>query len=110
MSRTYPINAELSHRPNGRGFFMIDIQDITVRFQSSGSTIDALSSLNLHANRGEYVGVIGPNGSGKSTLVKALCGMIRLADGNIRLMDRQLQFGKFGENFFGDVGVLFQES
>ena len=33
---------------------------------------DAVDNVNLHVNRGEFVGLIGPNGSGKTTVLKNL--------------------------------------
>jgi iron complex transport system ATP-binding protein len=39
----------------------------------------------VHVPPGELVGLIGPNGAGKSTLLRALCGLLPLARGSIRL-------------------------
>ncbi len=86
---------------------MIDLNNIIVRYRGSSST--ALSSLSLHIGKGQYVAVMGPNGSGKSTLIKALCGLVPLSDGQISLLDKEVRPGYFGDDFFGKVGVVFQE-
>jgi iron complex transport system ATP-binding protein len=39
----------------------------------------------VQIGRGELVGLIGPNGAGKSTLLRALCGLLPLARGSVRL-------------------------
>jgi iron complex transport system ATP-binding protein len=46
-------------------------------------------SLGLHA--GDGVALVGPNAAGKSTLVRALCGLLPLAAGEVRLDDRPLR-------------------
>jgi manganese/iron transport system ATP-binding protein len=47
--------------------------------------IDALDVAN-----GRVLGVIGPNGAGKSTLLLAICGLLRLSGGSVRLAGRDL--------------------
>ena len=44
-----------------------------------------LDSVNLRAGRGQFLGLIGPNGAGKSTLLRALSGMLRSHEGEVRL-------------------------
>jgi zinc/manganese transport system ATP-binding protein len=51
---------------------------------------------------GEFVAILGPNGVGKSTLLKAVLGLVPLAEGSIRLLDRPP--GRAGR----DVGYLPQ--
>jgi energy-coupling factor transport system ATP-binding protein len=63
----------------------------------------------LHFKRGEYVAIMGSNGSGKSTLLKAICGLIQLDLGQIRVLNKVVRSGGFGRDFFGQVGVVFQE-
>jgi zinc/manganese transport system ATP-binding protein len=44
------------------------------------------SGLNLTIASGEFVAVLGPNGVGKSTLVQIILGVLRLAEGELRVL------------------------
>ena len=46
------------------------------------------SHLDATVSAGEFVAVLGPNGVGKSTLLKAILGLLPLAQGSIRLLGR----------------------
>ena len=50
-----------------------------------------LTHVDLHAERGQFVGVIGPNGAGKSTLLRALAGIIRYQQGVVLLEGSDLK-------------------
>jgi energy-coupling factor transporter ATP-binding protein EcfA2 len=88
---------------------MIEIENININYPLGDRTIPILSSFSLKINRGEYVAILGPNGSGKSTLLKALCGLVRMDSGRIRVLGKDVRPGSFGDDFFGKVGVVFQE-
>lgn len=45
----------------------------------------ALDGLDLTVNRGEIHGFLGPNGAGKTTTIRALLGLYRLTDGEVRV-------------------------
>lgn len=42
-----------------------------------------LKDLSFTINQGDYVGLVGANGSGKTTLVKAILGLVPIANGSI---------------------------
>jgi ABC-2 type transport system ATP-binding protein len=47
----------------------------------------ALDDVNLRVPRGAMYGFLGPNGAGKSTTIKLLVGLLRPADGKLRVLD-----------------------
>ncbi len=48
----------------------------------------ALDRLNLEIPSGEFFGLLGPNGAGKTTLINAVCNLIRVTGGEIRVFGR----------------------
>jgi iron complex transport system ATP-binding protein len=67
---------------------MIRFDAVTIRYP--GARRDATDHISFDAERGAVTAVVGPNGSGKSTLVRALIRRVALAEGVIRLDDRDL--------------------
>jgi zinc/manganese transport system ATP-binding protein len=63
---------------------LVDVADATVVL--GGRTI--WSHVSAQVAAGQFVAVLGPNGVGKSTLLKAILGLVPLAGGRIRLLDR----------------------
>src|SRR3954451_7240096 len=51
---------------------LIQLQNISRRYQMGTETIHALRDVSLNIKRGEYVAIMGPSGSGKSTLMNLL--------------------------------------
>jgi ABC-2 type transport system ATP-binding protein len=45
----------------------------------------ALDAIDLNVATGEFFGLLGPNGAGKTTLISAVCNLIRLTSGEIRV-------------------------
>ena len=50
-----------------------------------GQGPDILHSCTIAVERGEIAVIVGPNGAGKSTAMKAVFGMLRLREGQVRL-------------------------
>ncbi len=57
---------------------MVDITNASVKYKKT-----VLNNINIHADKGECVGLLGLNGSGKSTLLSSIAGIKKLASGNM---------------------------
>jgi ABC-2 type transport system ATP-binding protein len=63
---------------------LLEIRDLCKRY----GTVDALKSLSLTVDRGEFFGLLGPNGAGKSTTINILLGLILADSGSIRIFEQ----------------------
>jgi ABC-2 type transport system ATP-binding protein len=50
--------------------------------------IDALLDVSFAVNRGEMFGLIGPDGAGKTTAIRAMCGLLHIDGGSIRVLGK----------------------
>jgi ABC-2 type transport system ATP-binding protein len=48
----------------------------------------ALDAVDLAVPDGEFFGLLGPNGAGKTTLISAVCNLIRVTSGEVRIFGR----------------------
>lgn len=58
---------------------MLSVRDIDVFYDD----LHILHGVSLEVGDGELVGIVGANGHGKSTLLKAVCGLVPVASGDI---------------------------
>ena len=61
----------------------IDIQNISHDYGGDGFV---LKNLSLCIQRGDFFIIIGPNGSGKTTLMKAIAGLLKPKQGNLKIL------------------------
>ena len=74
-------------------------------------TVDALKSVSLLVERGEYVAFMGPSGSGKSTLMNIIGALDRPTTGTYILNKKDVS--QMGDNELADIrnqeiGFVFQ--
>src|SRR5919106_172999 len=50
----------------------------------------ALEALDLEVPAGTFFGLLGPNGAGKTTLINAVCNLIRVSGGEIRVFGHEV--------------------
>ena len=59
---------------------MLEVKELTVNY----GMVRAINNISLVVNEGEIVAMIGPNGAGKSTALKAICGLLKETNGDIK--------------------------
>jgi branched-chain amino acid transport system ATP-binding protein len=65
---------------------MLELREVRVAYGG----IEVVHGVDLSVAAGEAVGMIGPNGAGKSSILRAICGLVRPAAGEVRFEDRAL--------------------
>lgn len=60
---------------------MIDIHELTKRFDSGGREIVAVDRLSFSVGPGEVYGLLGPNGAGKTTTIRMIVGLLAPDEG-----------------------------
>ena len=68
----------------------IELENITRTFQLGETTVQALASVSVSIEAGEYVAIMGPSGSGKSTMLNLLGLLDRPDRGHYRLEGRDV--------------------
>jgi NitT/TauT family transport system ATP-binding protein len=81
----------------------IEIKNIGLTYESSGTSFQALKDVSLDINDGEFISIIGSSGCGKSTLLSILEGLKTPTAGEV-LID-----GKKVEGTGRERGVVFQQ-
>ena len=89
----------------------IETWNLTKRFHSGGSIVEAVRGVNLKLGRGEFVAVMGASGSGKSTLLHLLAGLTQPDDGTVEIMGTNIH--ALNDRVLTDfrrkhVGLVFQ--
>lgn len=62
----------------------IEFTNVVKRF----GAVEALGQVSFTVNRGEMFGLIGPDGAGKTTAIRAMCGLLHVDAGSIRILGK----------------------
>ncbi|MCR4618618.1 MAG: ATP-binding cassette domain-containing protein [Lachnospiraceae bacterium] len=89
---------------------VIDIRNLTKKYEVEGNTVVALDNINLSIEKGDVYGIIGMSGAGKSTLVRSINYLEKPTEGSI-LIDgvnlSELSARKLRKMRSG-IGMIFQ--
>ena len=81
----------------------LKISDVTKTFQMGADQVQALRSVNLGIDKGEFVCLIGASGCGKSTLLRIIAGFEQTSSGQVSLYEHAIT----GPG--SDRGMVFQD-
>lgn len=105
----------MSNNPTANNTHVLEIQGVSITYNSVHGKVYALEGINLTLDSGEFVAIVGESGSGKSTLALGIIGLLPPAasvSGKILYKDVDLAGIKKKEwvNFRGrEIGMIFQE-
>jgi len=64
---------------------MLDIKNVSKTYGKGSARVDALKSVDLHVDSGDFLAITGPSGSGKSTLLHVIGGLDHTSSGEVLL-------------------------
>ena len=93
---------------------LIEIRGLSKSYGNGEERVLALTGVDLHIQRGEFVSVMGPSGSGKSTLLTILGGLNHPTQGDVVVDDISLyklpleKLADFRREYLGFIFQSFQ--
>ena len=69
---------------------ILELKNISKRYQSKEGEILALEDINLQVPKGEFLSIIGPSGCGKSTLLSIIAGLENKSGGKIYIENEEV--------------------
>lgn len=96
---------------------LLDVQDLSVHFNTDSGTVYAVNNLNLTLERGKAIGFVGETGAGKTTTALAILQLIQSPPGEItsgRIMFNGRDIIKMTEAEKrrvrgGEIAMIFQD-
>jgi len=70
---------------------VLELKNIVKKYNTGGSEVEVLKSVNIHFRENEFVSILGASGSGKTTTLKLINRLIEQTDGDIYFEDKRLK-------------------
>ncbi len=83
---------------------VIDINDLSLVFETNDGPVHALSNINLAVERGEFVSFIGPSGCGKTTLMRVVADLEQPTSGSVTVNGKTPEQARLDRSY----GYVFQ--
>jgi NitT/TauT family transport system ATP-binding protein len=83
----------------------IDIRAVNKRYDSAdGVGVQALSSVSMRIEQGQFISLLGPSGCGKTTLMMIVAGLAPPTQGEVQIGGRRVN------GPYTDLGIIFQNA
>lgn len=89
----------------------LEAQSVVKQYRVGDGTVNAVDSVSVNVERGEFVALVGPSGSGKTTMLAMLAGLLRPTSGSITIDGQELATMKEAERAQfrrRNIGFTFQ--
>ncbi|MBP8017044.1 ABC transporter ATP-binding protein [Candidatus Gracilibacteria bacterium] len=90
---------------------MIELQNITKKYQMGRNSISVLNDINLTIKKGEMVSIMGKSGCGKSTLINIIGALTNMTSGRYFYNENEIIYKnrrKLAEFRFKEIGYIVQ--
>ncbi|MBC1963685.1 ATP-binding cassette domain-containing protein [Listeria welshimeri] len=84
---------------------MIDVVNVTKKFQDRKKSTTAVDHISFHVGKGRIVGLVGENGAGKTTILRSIATLVSQDEGTISVAGYDTL--KQAEEVKNHIGVLF---
>ena len=64
----------------------VEVKNIKKTFKTKKDTVEAVKDVSFSVEKGEIFGLLGPNGAGKSTTILMLTTLLRITDGEAKIL------------------------
>lgn len=81
---------------------ILEVKNISKKYQSKEGEILALENVNFNVAEGEFISIIGPSGCGKSTLLSIIAGLEEKSSGELYIENEKV------ENISSKIGYMLQ--
>jgi NitT/TauT family transport system ATP-binding protein len=96
----HTMDAPVGRRMAGQSGGLVVADNVRIRF----GDIEAAGAISFAVMRGEFVSLLGPSGCGKSSLLRAIAGLVPVADGTLTIAGQVA-----GTAVSMQVGLMFQK-
>lgn len=86
----------------------LSLENLSVVFGHGNQRVEAVTDASFDVVANECFGIVGESGSGKSTVLRAICGLMPVAAGTIRIDGQPLPTPR-GRGFARRVQMVFQD-
>jgi NitT/TauT family transport system ATP-binding protein len=81
----------------------VEVKDFDLIYETLDGSVDAVDSVSIHVEPGEFVSIVGPSGCGKSTLLNAVAGFLKPTHGSVAVDGEEV------DGPSADRGMVFQQ-
>jgi NitT/TauT family transport system ATP-binding protein len=87
---------------------LVEIRNISMKYQSPEGEIPALKDISLDVREGEFVSIVGPSGCGKSTLLNIIARLILPSSGDVLINKEAVHGNKAVVGYMPQSDQLFE--
>ncbi|CAB3395304.1 MULTISPECIES: ABC transporter ATP-binding protein [Kyrpidia] len=81
------------------------VDQVSMRFESSGQSVMALESVSFAVAAGEFISLLGPSGCGKTTLLRLMADLLEPTEGRVLVSGTDAKQARLARRY----GIVFQQ-